>query len=241
MLNDIVTAIPLGIVLAFTIGPIFFLVIETSVLKGFRAAMMLDIGAITGDIVFILVAYFSTSKLLEKIKDDPFLFIFGGILMLSYGIFSYIKEKKDYNKKIDEEMDAEIEEVAKKNYFGFFIKGFLLNFINIGVLIFWLGILLVFGPKLDMQPNRIVVFFASIIVTYLIVDAIKVVLAKQLKSKLTPVIIHKVKRIIGVVIMVCGVVLIVKAFLPNDDIEKIINKQPVKIRKATDEELQPKE
>lgn len=223
MLKDILAAIPWGILLAFTIGPIFFVVIETSVIKGFRAAMTLDLGAVLGDVFFILVAYFSTSRLLEKLKNDPFLFIFGGLIMLSYGVFSYVKEKKDYNKKIDPEY--EVDDLPKSNYLGFFFKGFLLNFINIGVLGFWLGIILVFGPKLDMQPNRIGVFMTTIIVSYLVTDAIKIVLAKQLKSKLTPLRIHRLKRIISVILMVFGVFLMVQAFIPEEK-ELLRRKQP---------------
>ena len=87
MLNDILTAIPLGILLAFTIGPVFFVLLQISITKGFRAAMVFDLGVITADLVFILMAYFSTNQLLEKLKDDPSLFFLGGTIMLSYGIY----------------------------------------------------------------------------------------------------------------------------------------------------------
>ena len=82
MLNDILAAIPWGFLLAFTIGPVFFVLLETSITKGFRAAMVFDAGVVFGDFVFILIAYFSTNQILERLKDDPVLFVFGGILML---------------------------------------------------------------------------------------------------------------------------------------------------------------
>ena len=94
MINDILSAIPWGILLAFTIGPVFFVLLETSITKGFRAAMVFDAGVVFGDFVFILIAYFSTNQILERLKDDPGLFIFGGAIMLTYGIMSYVKEKK---------------------------------------------------------------------------------------------------------------------------------------------------
>ena len=46
MLNDILLAIPLGVILAFTIGPVFFVLLETSVTKGFRAALTFDFGVV---------------------------------------------------------------------------------------------------------------------------------------------------------------------------------------------------
>lgn len=214
MFQDILKAIPLGIVLAFTIGPVFFVLLETSITKGFKAAITFDFGVVFGDIVFILIAYFSTSTILEKLKDEPGLFIFGGIVMLAYGIFSFIKEKKDKKKK--EAITTETIEIYKTNYLGLFVKGFLLNFINIGILFFWVGIIIVFGPKLDMNPNRITLFFSSIIITYLITDIIKMLIAKQLKSKLTPYIIYKIKRVISVVVMIFGFFLILQGFFPEE-------------------------
>ena len=77
-LIDLQAALPIGFLLALLLGPIFFVVLETAALKGFRAAIALDLGAIAADAFFIVIAYFSTNQLLEKIQDDPALFIFGG-------------------------------------------------------------------------------------------------------------------------------------------------------------------
>lgn len=214
MINDILSAIPWGILLAFTIGPVFFVLLETSITKGFRAAMVFDAGVVFGDFVFILIAYFSTNQILERLKDDPGLFIFGGAVMLTYGIMSYVKEKKNYQKQLDE--DIEEDNIQKNNYLGLFFKGFLLNFINIGVLGFWMGIIIVFGPKLNMETNRIIVFIASIIVTYFLVDIIKILVAKQLKSRMTPHIIYKIKRVISIVLMIFGVFLIAQGIFPKE-------------------------
>ena len=91
MFQDILTAIRLGIFLCFLIGPVFFVLLETSAVKGFRAALVFDLGVVFADIVFIVIAYFSSYKLIESLKNDPAIFIFGGILMLTYGIISFIK------------------------------------------------------------------------------------------------------------------------------------------------------
>ena len=94
MIDDIITAIPFGIILAFTIGPVFFVLLETGATKGFRSALIFDLGVIFADILFILVAFFSTNKLLEKIKDDPNFLIFGGVLLVVYGFISFIKASR---------------------------------------------------------------------------------------------------------------------------------------------------
>ena len=76
MIDDILTAIPFGIILAFTIGPVFFVLLETSATKGLKSALIFDCGVMLADIIFILVAFFSTSKLLKTIKVDPSFLIF---------------------------------------------------------------------------------------------------------------------------------------------------------------------
>jgi threonine/homoserine/homoserine lactone efflux protein len=228
MLNDILTAIPLGILLAFTIGPVFFVLLEISITKGFRAAMMFDIGVITADFIFILIAYFSTNQLLEKLKDDPSLFFLGGTIMLAYGIISFVKQKNSYKNK-EQEAILNNETTKSNNYLSLYFKGFILNFINIGVLGFWMVMIISFGPKLNMETNRIIVFITSILLIYLIVDGIKIVIAKQLKSKLTPYIIYKIKNVISIILIIFGVFLMVQGFFPKEKemIEKkfeILNK-----------------
>ena len=52
MLEDIQAAIPLGFLLSFMIGPVFFVLLETSALRGFRAALIFDLGVIIADIFF---------------------------------------------------------------------------------------------------------------------------------------------------------------------------------------------
>ncbi|WP_304198433.1 LysE family translocator [Flavobacterium alvei] len=212
MINDILSGIPWGIFLSFMIGPVFFILLETSIIKGFRAALVFDIGVVLGDIVFIAIAYLGSYRLIKSLEDNSALFIFGGMLMLAYGIISYIslhKEKKIDTKKIDTE-------IIKKDYLGLFIKGFFLNIINIGVLGFWLAVIISVGPKLEMQNSRMLTFFTTVILSYLLVDCIKILLAKQLKTKMTPTNILKIKKGISIVLMVFGVALIVQGWFPKE-------------------------
>lgn len=209
MLDDIQAAIPLGFLLSFMIGPVFFVLLETSALKGFRAALSFNIGVIIADTLFILVAYFSSYQLLENLSNQPGLYVFGGVILLVYGISTFFRKTLDTGSK-------ETIKITGSDYFGLLIKGFLLNFINIGVLMFWLGVIIIVGPSLDNEPPRIRLFFGSMLAAYFITDLFKIVLAKQLKRKLTTARIRNLKKGIGLILVICGVVLIVKGFLPKD-------------------------
>ena len=219
MIQDILTAIPLGIFLSFLIGPVFFVLLETSAVKGFRAALVFDLGVVFADIVFIVIAYFSSYKLIESLKNDPALIIFGGILMLTYGIISFIKLKKLKNEVSEEEIEFVFQ---KKDYRALFIKGFLLNFINVGVLLFWFLILITVGPKLELETTRMLTFFSSVILTYLVVDTGKILLAKQLKHKMTPKNTLTIKKIISILLIVFGIAIMLQGWFPSD--QKIVKK-----------------
>lgn len=214
MLQDVQAAIPLGFLLSVMVGPVFFVLLETSAIKGFRAALVFDLGVIMADILFITIAYFSSFRLLENLSNEPALYVFGGMILLVYGII--IVAKRDVK-----ETQPDFK-VTSGDYPGLFVKGFLLNFINIGVLVFWLGIIIVVGPSLDNDPERVVVFFATMILAYLGIDIIKILLAKRLKRKLTFRRIYLIKKGLGIILIICGIVLIAKGFLPKDqfDLEK---------------------
>ncbi len=214
MLQDFLSGIPLGIFLSFMVGPVFFVLLETSAVKGFRAAFVFDLGVVTADVVFITIAYFSSYRLIQSIKNDPAIYLFGGILMLTYGVISFLKTKKAKKELIENDDD---EELVKNNYLGIYIKGFLLNFIKVGVLLFWFLILITVGPKLQLETPRMVVFFSSVIGFYLVVDIGKIILAKQLKNKMTPVNILKIKKGISILLMVFGIVLMLQSWFPSEN------------------------
>ncbi len=205
--------------MAFMIGPVFFMLIQISILKGARAAVMFNIGVILGDLSFILIAYYGSRSVLEKIKDDPRLFFLGGLVLIIYGLITYLEKE---NKK-EALAAAEIVNVpVKNNYLKLLLKGFFLNFINVGVLAFWFGTVLVIGPTLKMNQDAIFWYFGAILLGYFITDLGKIFLAKQLKNKMTPNVILRVKKIMGIILIICGVFLMLKGFIPNEKIEEFI-------------------
>ena len=214
--------IPLGFFLSFMIGPVFFVLLETAITKGFRSALFFDLGVILADVFFISIAYLGSYRLIQSLKDDPALYIFGGIIMVTYGLISFFKLRK----VVKAEEEDEAVEVIKKGYLSLFIKGFLLNFINIGVLGFWLLIIITYGPKLQMDNSNVIWFFTTVILSYIVTDTGKILLAKQLRSKLTPPNIIKIKKVSAIVMVVFGLFLLFEGLYPSEQkfVKNAINK-----------------
>lgn len=132
--------------------------------------------------------------------------------MLTYGVISFVKLKR---------VQVHTLQMAppnlRRDYLNLFAKGFLLNFINVGVLGFWLAIIITLGPKMDMDTERMFQFFSFTIGAYFVTDIIKITLAKQLRQKLTPHNILKVKKISSILLILFGLVIIAKAFMPKSE------------------------
>ncbi len=220
MLEGLPYAALYGFLLAFAIGPVFFTLIETSITKGFRAGLFFDLGAIFADIIFIIIAYFSTNKILERVKDDPALLVFGGAILIAYGIISYIRTVKSFIKIVREHYAVNV----KKNLWGLFLKGFLLNFVNFGVLAGWIGTLIM-ANALTHSENGVFLFLLTVLVTFFLTDLAKISLAKKLKSKMTPRFIFKTKKWVSILIIIFGVFLLVEGIFP-DQVQKGLDRIP---------------
>ena len=219
MFDDILAGIPFGIILSFTIGPVFFVLLETSATKGFKSALVFDAGVILADILFILVAFYSTESLIEKVKGDSNFLLFGGVLLTIYGVISFVKASKSFKSIVRDYQELHIQ----RDYGKLFIKGFLLNFINIGVLAGWLGFIVI-ANSITTSKNGVIFFIASMLTSYFVADLFKMAAAKALKNKLTPKRIYKTKKIIALVILGFGILLLVQGFFPK---EKELLKQKI--------------
>lgn len=200
---DYLAALPLGFILSFSFGPLFFILLETSISKGLKQAFFMDLGVAFSDFVFFSTAYLGASKIITE-ENQPALFILGGVMLSAYGFLSFVKTQQKKNKI------KKGKAINKKNLISFPIKGFLLNIINVAVLFFWTGLLFVIGPSFEMNPIKIWSFFLLTVATYLIVNLCKFYLASRLKSKLTDTLLFKIKQALNILIFVCGAFFVFK-------------------------------
>jgi threonine/homoserine/homoserine lactone efflux protein len=220
MFDGLLYAVLYGVILAFMVGPVFFTLIETSITKGFKAGLFFDLGAITADIIFIIIALYGTSKILEKVRDDPGLLIFGGVILVAYGVISYIRTAKSFIKIVREHYAVKV----KKDLGGLFLKGFLLNFVNFGVLAGWIATIIM-ANAFTSSDRGVLLFLATVLVSFFLTDLVKISLAKKLKNHLTPRFVFKTKKWISILIIGFGVLLLVEGIFP-DEVKKGLDRIP---------------
>ena len=200
---NLLTPITVGFFTAFIMGPVFWVLLETSITKGFKAAVAFDLGVMFADVCFIGVCYLGSFQLLEDDQNKQGLFVLGGTILLLYGLFSWINR----NKKSKDQ--PEIQE-SKENYFGLEAKGFAINILNVGVFIFWGGVTIVSSPASGKSFTNFVLFFSIVLLSYFITDLLKISVANRFKSLLTGKGIVIVNSIVSLILIVSGVVLILK-------------------------------
>ena len=210
-MSEFLAAIPFSLLLVVSTGPVFFVIIETSISKGARRAFCVDIGAVIADIVFILIALFGANTIHQNLETNPRWFLLGGVVLIGFGLISYLHTRT--NKK---QVAYTAEQLTKGSYLFYVGKGFLLNIINMGTLLFWLGLVVLFGTKYQMDYGKIVPFLAYILVAYLSLDLIKIYLAKQLKTKLTPQVIYKLKQLVHLILILFGLFFVFQGTFPDE-------------------------
>ena len=196
-----ITPISVGFFTAFIMGPVFWVLLETSITKGVRAAVAFDLGVIIADVLFITATYYGSVKLFLSESNKEGMFILGGTIILFFGLYSWLTRKKQEEK-------IEVTE-SKHNYFGLAAKGFAINIFNVGVLIFWGGVTIVAGPTTGSDSPSFLFFFAIVLLSYFVTDLGKILLARQLKVFINEKTIVSVKSLLALILVISGTVLII--------------------------------
>ena len=203
------------------IGPVFFVSLEISITKGFKAAMIFDLGVLLSDLFYIVISMFFAYQLrgLSDFKNNLALSILGGSLFFVYGIYNlFFKKIKLVPITLDKELlddhHNSKSSTARDNTM-LVLKGFTLNLLNPGVVIYWLAII---AKGFDLVSNyesdmHIVLFLFVILLTYFGIDGLKAYVANKLKPLVTTGLLKGLNWLIGIVFMGTGVFLILRQLL----------------------------
>lgn len=204
------------------IGPIFFLLIETSFSRGPRHALALDLGVISADILCIVVSYYASADLVNLIDKHPGFYKISAFLIFIYALYMLVSKTK---------MHIEGEErLINQNYFKTYFNGFLLNLLNIGVVLFWL-VTVISVRNAYPKVQDFVFYIAIVIATYLLIDLFKILLAKQFHYKLNQRVANQIRKGVGIILIFFSIFIFLQSF-------KKFNKFEEKLEKA--EKQQPK-
>jgi threonine/homoserine/homoserine lactone efflux protein len=203
LIEFVIEGIITGLVLSIMIGPVFFVLLETSIRKGVRSAITFDAGVLLSDLIYIALVYFFFSKvasITEAGENNDIAKLIAGILFLTYGMVSYFKKQKKV--VLDEDGN-----VIQQNYWKLFLKGFILNFFNPLVIFYWFSILTIHGKESQLP------FVIIILITYFSIDFLKILGAKKLRPLVTEKRLIALNHFIGIIFLGFGAFLLIRGIL----------------------------
>lgn len=161
-------AIGLGMIIF--IGPVFFLLLNSSIQYGFKAGVAVALGIIFSDIVCVALCYFGLSSFILVQQYQFWIGSIGSILLFVMGV-SYVLKKVSLASPFS---------IQPKRLSGFFLKGFSVNFFNPFVFIVWVGVYN-YGQYTFTEDGEVLIYISAVLAGILTTDLLKVFLSKKVK------------------------------------------------------------
>lgn len=190
------------------IGPVFLVLIELALNKGVKKALTFDAGVILADSLFVVLIWFG-ADFIEIQKHAIWVYGIGGLLIILFGVYNvYSAHTKKAN------LDWKPTENSKNSSYEMLLaKGFLMNFLNMGVLGYWLATSLVMKANVKGDNTLLFYYFLTTILAYFFTDVAKVLFAKNLRKKLTPALLVNIEKTVGIILIGFGILMIARGYL----------------------------
>ncbi|GMQ27502.1 LysE family translocator [Algoriphagus confluentis] len=195
--NAWLEGVSMGLLLSVIVGPVFFTLITNSLQHGFRYAMVLALGILCSDAMYVLLTYFGVAFLANTVLFEKILGYGGGLILVGFGISSLVK--KQVNRPNTGGINLPVPK--KRNAFA---KGFSINGVNPFVLLFWISIASLVSLKQGWTGSQISLYYLGILGTVFLIDLIKAFIAKQLSRFVTPRLIALLNKGVGLVMVFFG-------------------------------------
>lgn len=208
----ILKAVFTGVILSLMIGPAFFLLLETSIKKGVRAALAFDLGIFLSDLFYIVIAYIfygEVSKLVSGTHTELLKAISGGLFII-YGVISFFKKSK-----IQSQEEIDNSSNTSKDYLIQFLKGLMLNLVNPMVIFYWFSVMALGTEHGADSWFDNILFIGVLLITFFSIDVLKIMGAKKLRPFITDQLLGSLNRITGAILFLFGVVLLLQGILKN--------------------------
>lgn len=187
-------------------GPINAAQLNMGIRGGFWHAYVIGLGAISADIIYMLLVYFGVIHLLDAPFIKAFLWLFGFFVLVYTGIESI----KDAGKiSSPAEMRGSDASLRKS-----FLSGFLLSLLNPLSILFWLGI---YGSILAKAANefpiqQLVIYSGAIVLGILLWDVTMAAASSIFRKFLTLRVLKGISMLSGLSLVGFGLYFGIQAF-----------------------------
>ena len=202
MLQSILKGLALGFVLALGVGPIIFTIVKQSLNNGYRGGFSFVAGVWLSDIILVVLSNAFSELVQELLTYKKIIAYCGSVFLVCMGVYFL------FFKKVHIAPEGSGNQVLfrKRDALRIFTSGFLINTLNPGVFIFWLGNATVLSLTHTLQQRAII--FSVCLLVNMAADCGKVMMAGKLRKRLTVHNLSIINKISGAILIVFGLALV---------------------------------
>lgn len=210
MIQVILEGLLAALIVSISVGPIFFVLLDISINKGFKHSLAYILGVFISDSIMISILNLGLFDILNHSEQiRTWLFRIGGLILLVAGL------RKLYTTythvPIDKDTSDELHSV--KNLSSTMILGFTVNTMTPTVFFYWVGMAtFLSGREYGSLPDAKWYFFGTILFVVIFLDIFKALLASRLKRILNDKNISYLNYIISMILIGISIFLLIKGF-----------------------------
>lgn len=209
LLHPLFEGLILGITVAITLGPALVALLQTSIKHGMKSGISLAFGIFSSDFFLVVLAFYGVSEIITAPKYHLIFGILGGILMISFGIYTFFRKIPQ-----TEQVEAISEiHVKRPGILPYYFKGFILNVANPSLWFFWIFWVVSINSTYGGDRKSVAMFFAGALGMILTTDILKCILANKIKVLGNQNVKIWINRIVGILFIIFGAFIITGTLL----------------------------
>jgi threonine/homoserine/homoserine lactone efflux protein len=202
MVEAILKGLALGIVLALSVGPIIFTIIKQSVTVGHKGGFSFVAGVWLSDFILVFLSNVFTEWVSKLLEHRNMIAYGGSSFLIAMGVYYFFFKKVVLKSTEGKHADH----LSTVQFLRIFSSGFIINTLNPGVIIFWLGNASILA--ITHSLNQRIVIFSICLLINMSADVGKVMMAGKLRKKLTVHNLAIINKISGAILVAFGMFLL---------------------------------
>lgn len=193
----------MGAGMSLMLGTVFFSLIQNSIQNGWNKGVLIALGVVASDVIFITLAVIGASFMSAEEGESYWVEGAASILLLFLGVSSLLNKNTSFSQP--------------KSNFGkviyYLSNGFLLNILNPVNFLFWAGLAALARSSWGYSTEKLVVFFAGCIFSIFAMEVLLSYLATRIKPYINDKVLLWINRVTGLIFIGIGLKLFVDLFI----------------------------
>ncbi|MFC3812931.1 LysE family translocator [Lacihabitans lacunae] len=191
-----------GFVFSLMLGTVFFALIQNSIDNGYKSGIIIALGVVFSDMLFVSAAVFGTSFLPDIPHFALASSVVGGILLLTMGLVSILKEKPN----------LKYPTTKLGNFSYYLVTGFLLNILNPLNFLIWVAVATRIKTEYQFDLNHQIIYFVSCLAAIFSTEVGISYTASKLKRLFTVKVLKGINQVTGFIFIIFSFKLFYEAF-----------------------------